>query len=78
MSRVCKRLGLKHNRRAKKGAPTETGLSPNVYSLSSAMVWCIHVRLGLFSWKRSPASKMKSTSASLAISKISRKVLMAS
>lgn len=57
---------------------TSIGLSPRVNSLSSAMVWCIHVRLGLFSWNKSPARRMKSTSWSFANSNISRKVLIES
>lgn len=38
-----------------------TGLSPSVYSRRSAITWYKHPREGLFSWKRSPASRMKST-----------------
>lgn len=38
-----------------------TGLSPRVYSRRRLMTWYKQSRDGLFSWKRSPARRMKST-----------------
>ena len=37
------------------------GRSPRVYSRSKAMTWYRQSLEGLFSWKRSPARRMKST-----------------